>query len=96
MKWCCPGFEGNYSQAGQRSSAVLVGRDLMGMPEFTLQFRAVDKGNEQFISSSNEAIPISLVIDVGMRYCPWCGCDLEKWYADAVDELYRPDLRITY
>jgi len=96
MKWCCLGFEANYGNAGQRGMSILVGRNYEGRPEFTLQFRTVDKGNEQFISSSNETIPISLVEDVGMCYCPWCGRDLEKWYGDYVDSLYRPDLKITY
>jgi hypothetical protein len=96
MKWCCPGFKGNYDEAGQRGMGVLIGRNYEGRPEFTLQFRAVGKGNEQFISSSNERIPFSLVVDIGVRYCPWCGRDLEKWYAELVDDFYRPDLKITY
>ena len=96
IKWCCIGFEANYNIAGQRGSAVLVDRDFQGTPQFTLQFRAVDKGNEQSVSSATAAlqIPISLVVDVGMLYCPWCGGDLEKWYADLADTLYRPDLKI--
>ena len=97
IKWCCVGFEGHYGEAGRRSTGILVGRDFQGRPEFTLQFRAVDKDNEQSVSSAPASlqIPISLVVDVGMRYCPWCGRDLEKWYGDVADALYRPDLKIT-
>jgi hypothetical protein len=94
--WCCLGFKGNYYEAGQRGIGVLVGRDYEGKPEFTLQFRIVDKGNEQFISSSEEIIPYSTVTDVRVRFCPWCGHDLVKWYGDDVDDLYRPDLKISY
>jgi hypothetical protein len=93
MKWCCLGFEANYDKAGERGLGILVGRDSTGRAEFTLQFRAFDKGAEQSINSEH---PISLVEDIGMRYCPWCGRDLETWYGDAVDSLYRPDLKITY
>ena len=69
MKWCCLGFEGNYGEAGKRGTGILVGRDFEGRAEFTLQYRAVDKGNEQSVTSQN---PISLVVDLGMRFCPWC------------------------
>lgn len=81
--------------ASRRGAAILIGRDSLGRPEFTLQFRAVDKGKETTLSG-DETIPISLVEDVGMRFCPWCGRDLEEWYGDFVDDLYRPDLKITY
>lgn len=98
MKWCCPGFHGSYDEAGHRGGGVLVGRDFQGRPEFTLQYRAVDKEQEQSVSSAIASLepPIALVVDIGMRYCPWCGCDLETWYGEAADSLYRPDLKITY
>lgn len=98
IKWCCPGFEGHYGEAGRRGSAVLIGLDFEGRPEFTLQYRAVDKEHEQSVRSAIASLQPSIVIvvDIGMRYCPWCGCDLEKWYGEAADSLYRPDLKITY
>lgn len=93
MKWCCPGFEGFYGNAGQRGAAVLIGRDSMGEPEFTMQYRAVEEGDEQSINSESLVSP---VVDVGMQYCPWCGRKLDKWYSKSVDALYRPGLKITY
>lgn len=96
IKWCCVGFEGHYGEAGRRSTGILVGRDSQGRPQFTLQFRAVDKGNERSVSAATAGleIPISLVVDVGMQYCPWCGRDLEKWYGNVVEALFRPDFKI--
>lgn len=98
VKWCCSGFEGHYGEAGRRGSAVLIGLDFEGRPEFTLQFRAVDKEHEQSVSSAIVSLetPVGIVVDVGMRFCPWCGRDLEKWYGDVAGALYRPDLKITY
>lgn len=93
MKWCCPGFKANYEQAGERGAGILVGRDYAGRAEFTLQYRAVKQGDEEYVSSKK---PLSLVIDVGMRFCPWCGRDLEKWYDKEADKLYRPNLKIEY
>lgn len=97
MKWCCPGFKGNYDEAGQRGVGILIGLDFQGRPEFTLQYRSVDKGNEQSVTSAtaNLEFPLSSVVDVGMQYCPWCGRNLEKWYGDVAGALYRPDLKIT-
>ena len=51
MKWCCPGFEGFYGNAGRRGAGILIGRDSMKRPEFTLQYRVADDGDETSISS---------------------------------------------
>ena len=93
MKWCCMGFEAGYEAAGQRGSAILVGRDSLGAPEFTLQFRAVDRGQEGSVKSES---PISLITDVRFVFCPWCGRNAEQFYGGSVDALFRPDLKITY
>lgn len=94
MKWCCVGFKGNYEQAGQRGTSILVGRDSLGAPEVTLQCRVVDKGQEGAIDCDN--YPISIVTDLRIVFCPWCGRNVEKWYRKEVDTLFRPDLKITY
>ena len=93
MKWCCMGFEAGYDAAGQRGSAILVGRDSLGAPEFTLQFRVADKGQEETVKSDN---PLSLITDVRFVFCPWCGRNAVKFYGERVDALFRPGLKITY
>jgi hypothetical protein len=90
IKWCCVGFEAAYQAAGERSIAVIVDED-QGEPEFFLQSRAVDAGDEQKIDA---VVPISLVIENGIQFCPWCGRSLHKWYGTRATELRRPDLRI--
>lgn len=92
MKWCCVVFEGHYGMAGQRGYAILVGRNSSGAPEFTMQYRAVDEGQEQ---SLHPDVPMSTVIEVGFAYCPWCGRNALKWYGRHVDELFRPGLKIS-
>lgn len=74
MRWCCPGFEGFYGNAGQRGAGILIGINSIGEPEFTLQYRAVDEGED--ISINSESL-VSSVVDVGMQYCPWCGRKLD-------------------
>ncbi len=92
MKWCCPGFEAFYNNAGQQGAGILVGRDSIGEPEFTMQYRAADAGERLAISSEG---PILSVVDIRMQYCVWCGRNLDKWYGSKVDVLYRPSLKIT-
>jgi len=91
MKWCCVGFKSAYDAAGQRGSAILIGRDSLNAPEFTLQYRAIDAGKENYIQSD---IPTSIIIDVRILFCLWCGANLEKFYAGQIDALFRNGLRI--
>ena len=93
MDWCCVGFRYHYEVAGERGTAILIGRDELGAPEVILQHRAADKGDETFIKSERT---ISLVEDVRIVYCPWCGRNAEQWYGRRVDELFREGLKITY
>lgn len=93
MKWCCVGYKSGYEAAGRRGTAYLVGRDALGKPEFTIQFRALDKDKE--LPSINLDFAVSTVIDIKISFCPICGCNLEKQYGKNVDSLYRKDLRIS-
>ena len=92
MEWCCAGFESFYGNAGHQGPGILVGRDSIGEPEFTLQYRAFDPGDKvEFMSQD----PIASVIDIRLQFCPWCGRNLLKWYGNIVDDLYRPHLKIS-
>lgn len=91
MNWCCAAFEGWYNHAGQRGIGILVGRDSSGIPVFTLQYRAIEQGDEKVITATK---PVSTVVEVGLQYCPWCGRDLDRWYANYIEILFRPALKI--
>ncbi len=93
MKWCCLAFKGCYERASERGLAVIVGRDLKDQPQFILQHRAVEEENESSVSSKSL---LSLVTDNQIHYCPWCGRQLVSWYANDIDKLYRPNLKIPY
>ena len=91
MEWCCIGFKSRYEAAGQNGSAILIGRDTLNAPEFILQYRAVDIGKESHIQSD---ISASIIVDVRIVFCSWCGVNLEKWYGKHIDSLYREGLEI--
>ncbi len=91
MKWCCVSFKANYEAAGDRGFALLVERDADGDPRFLIQHRAMKLGEEQ---KTGTTVPVSLVSQTGLRYCPWCGRRLARWYKRQVDALTRPGLGI--
>ena len=91
MKWCCSAFQNRYEMAGERSIAVLVDANSQNESEFLIQARALDHGDEPEI---NTAVPMSLIIETGIEFCPWCGVNLRKWYGKHARELSRPGLRL--
>lgn len=93
MRWCCSTFQVRYEHAGETGFAVLAGRDAFGNPQFVIQQRAVDKGMEAAVKPE---IPIPVVSELPISYCPWCSRNLRKWYGKIVDDLYRPQLTLTY
>jgi len=76
---CCPAFQSRLDEAGQRGAAVLVAAGPGEKPVFILQHRAVDIGKEQSVQTE---APLSLVSELRIRHCPWCGRSLQEWYAD--------------
>ncbi|MDQ3254539.1 MAG: hypothetical protein M3R15_11630 [Acidobacteriota bacterium] len=55
------------------------------MPEIIMLYRAVDAGEESHIHSD---IPASIVTDIRIVFCPWCGRNVEELYGKHVDSLY--------
>jgi hypothetical protein len=56
-----------------------------------MQHRALD---QNAISPVTET-PLSVIAEIYIQYCPWCGSDLEKKYKKAYQELDRSDLKIS-
>lgn len=88
-KWCCMGFEGNYQAAGERGFAVLVGKE-----GFLIQVRLVAQNEAHRLKIEPQDIAVSLVNQIGMRFCPWCGANLAKFYGNRLQELERPEYPI--
>lgn len=90
MKWCCMGFEGNFQMAGERGFGVFVYRRDGQEACFILQHRAVDQG---VVIATTER-PVSMVSDIQVQFCPWCGVKLSDFYRNRLLELDRSELRI--
>jgi hypothetical protein len=92
MKWCCIGFENMLGQAGRRGPAILVDASREHEPpRFFVQFRAVAQGTNAHFPDD---VPISLVTEIGIKFCPWCGMSLAQFYAASARQLSRPELRV--
>jgi hypothetical protein len=90
MKWCCMGFQGNFEMAGSRGFGIFVSTRDSPERDFILQHRALDKDSP----SLNASYPVSLVSDVHIQVCPWCGVRLREFYPKTYTELDRSDLKV--
>jgi hypothetical protein len=90
MKWCCMGFQGNFQMAGSRGFGIFVSTRDSPEPEFILQHRALDKDSPSLKTS----YPVSLVSDVHIQFCPWCGVRLREFYQKTHIEMDRSDLKV--
>jgi len=90
MEWCCAVFKGYFEMAGSRGFGVFSSTQNRSEPAFILQHRAIDPDSP--IPSTD--FPLSLVSDVHIQFCPWCGANLRKQYAKSYEELDRSELQI--
>jgi len=91
IKWCCAAFEGHFQMAGLRGFGVFTAPGLDAKPAFILQHRVVDLGSPY----PRGEHPLSVVSDVQIQFCPWCGARLQKQYHDQIHALDRSDLRVS-
>jgi hypothetical protein len=84
VDWCCASFRNRYSLGGKRGVAVVYGVS-DGELQFFLQFRAVKAGVERLSGASE--VPLSLLEQVLIDFCPWCSKRLERYYRKQVDKL---------
>lgn len=91
MRWCCAQFQGLHSEAGMRGMGVFARRSVDGAAYFVLQNRATEPNVSV---STTPLAPISLVSEIGIQFCPWCGVRLLEHYRDEIASLERPDLAV--
>jgi hypothetical protein len=87
MKWCCATFRGWFDEAGNRGFAIVVEQSTTTQPSFSLQHRSVEMDDE---GPKQHPRPLTLVSQLGIIYCPWCGVELRKFYGADVGQMERP------
>ena len=90
MKLCCEQFRLNFEIAGTRGFSVFsAGKSYNDEPAFIIQHRAMEMGQTATVTKSQ----LSLISEMYIHYCPWCGTQLDKFYGNS-PEIMRPDLKL--
>jgi len=76
--------------AGMRGFSIFVVTD-GGTSIFVLQHRAI----EQDVAIPNSDQSLSIISEMQIQFCPWCGVRLHKYYQPRLQELDRSDLHIS-
>jgi hypothetical protein len=91
IRWYCQTFKSYCEEAGRRGLGVVVEETDVG-PTFLIQCRSIEPKDEQAFKAINTPVPVSLVTQTGMLFCPWCGKNLRRRYGRHAKDLARPDL----
>jgi hypothetical protein len=89
VKFCCFGIEELHGNAGLREFAVFTARYPDGFV-FVLQHRALGLDALPPFTES----PMSIVSELLLNYCPWCGVNLKQFYRDNLKELDKSGLKL--
>jgi len=89
MTFCCDAFKSNFEMVGTRGFSVFSVQFEKEEVDFIVQHRAMEAGEVPPVTSS----PLSLVSEMHIRFCPWCGKELVKFYGSN-PAIMRPDLKL--
>jgi hypothetical protein len=92
VRWCCSSFKSHAQTAGRRGYGVFVD-DSSDPIVFILQHRSLEPEDPK---ASYDQRPLTLVAEIGIQHCPWCGQKLAKWYRKDIHRLARVDLSVLH
>jgi hypothetical protein len=93
MKWCCQAFQARYEQRHERGFFVYVLPPIVDAtrePSFHLGMRALERSKYATFSEAMKGRMdgcMSLSGSTGIKYCPWCGVTLTKFYRKSWMEI---------
>ena len=93
MKWCCDGFRNGYKFRHERGLLVFARppvSDVTTEPSFHFGFRALERDRQDALREALRGRMdgcMSLSGCTGMRFCPWCGVELVRFYRSSWQEL---------
>jgi hypothetical protein len=84
MRWCCAALQYHFEHRKERGIAVVAvpPNELHKEPGFQLSLRSVDEAAiRSFLSPlTDQHVAHTLQTWVYVRYCPWCGIKLARFY----------------
>ena len=89
MTFCCNAFKANFELAGTRGFSVFSYQYDKNDVAFIVQHRAMETGAVPPVTTS----PLSLVSEMHVLFCPWCGTKLDEFYGSNPG-IMRPDLKL--
>ncbi len=78
MNFCCKSFS-RITDGVPCSGFKMLVRDHEGQGLFFLQFRSLDR--EAPLPTGPAAVGLVFASEMRLIYCPWCGVNLDKFYA---------------
>jgi hypothetical protein len=91
MGYCCRAFEYWHGMAGMRGFGAFAAQIGSTPASFIIQHRALDSDASAPAFSSS---PLSLVSDLVVQFCPWCGVKLDEFYRGQEQKIERTDLKL--
>jgi hypothetical protein len=91
MTFCCRGFEHWFGEAGKRGFGLFASHEDPFPTVYVIQHRALDDCEN---TPAFTPYPVSVISDLVILFCPWCGTKLDEFYRDSVQELDRSRLKI--
>lgn len=79
MKYCCAGFEHALNNSGNDGFSIKAIREFDSL-FFWLYFHSLKAGDERNIDVSKVRIKLILSERVSIKFCPWCGKKLHRYY----------------
>jgi hypothetical protein len=89
MKFCCPALQELHENSGSRGFGFFAAK----YPDdfiFVLQHRAMDSDALPPLTES----PVSLISELLLHKCPWCGAELTEFYKSDLKLLDRSELKL--
>jgi hypothetical protein len=92
-KYCCAGFKALLNQMGERGFSVVIAKRFDGTLKAYLQHRICSATDEAAYVQGVKASPIrakvdsSIVSQIAITFCPYCGTNLDEWIVSQRDCL---------
>ena len=98
MDFCCLQFKWRWIERNERGSSIYVCPPRLGAPalSFVLLSRGIKKGGEEVLGqiSRGTKLEVNISSRIRIHFCPWCGCELKKYYADSFQSLIDADILV--
>ena len=85
------GFRGQLPDGGPSRICLFVSSMNRKNFVFIMQHRTLDPG----VAIPNTEQALTIVSDIQISFCPWCGTDLHKFYQKRYQELDRNELEVS-